>query len=455
MNIDLKADIDLKSLRRSIVAEISRREYEHRNRYADPAEGLRSPPRELQDLVDAIEPVDLEDYLPLPPPEPSPPELTEDGAQAEARARGLYRRIRNSPFGRFLGHPRITGLLVRARQRPGGATVGNVAFLVMRGILLRIPGLRRMTHVAAAARWLPERLGALEQRDPGAHLRAMGLQVQDQVNQGLYSQALAVQQNEDQLLRRMRYLEQELRRLREIAAAHPQPSNGSESAPESAKIPSDFYVAFEARFRGSQEQIRERLTANLRHVRMLPARNHYPILDLGCGRGEWLQLLAEEGIAARGIDANIDMVRLCNEKGLEVSHGDAVKHLSQLPDASLAGLTAFHLIEHLPSGVLIRLVDEALRVVRPGGLILLETPNPENLTVGACNFYLDPTHRQPLPPAFLAFLLEARGFERIEIERRHPADASLLDADAQTGMCRAVADLLYGPLDYAAIGYVP
>lgn len=446
-------DIDLKALRRAIVAEISRREYE-RNVDARPAE-TESPPADLlRDLVDALEPVDLEDSLPPAPPEPPLPTLTEGEAQAEARARGLYQRLRRTPFGRVLSHPRVTNLLNRARERPGGATIGNVAFLVVRGVLLRIPGLRRLTHILAAVRRLPERLGALEQVDIGAHLRAVGLQVQDQVNQGLYAQALAVQQNEENLLRRMRYLELELRRVRELATTAPPPSGGEPDA-KTDGIPPDFYLAFEDRFRGSPEQIRERLAANLRHVRMLPALNRYPLLDIGCGRGEWLQLLAEEGIDAEGVDSNLDMVRVCNEMGLKVRHGDALEHLARLPDGSLAALTAFHLVEHLPAGVLIRLVDEALRVVRPGGMVLFETPNPENLTVGACNFYLDPTHRHPLPPAFLAFVLESRGFERVEIERRHPADASLAEGDAEAGMPRAIADLLYGPLDYAAIGYVP
>lgn len=445
-------DIDLKALRRAIVAEISRREYE---RGTQPTGNAPPSAEALNDLVDALEPIDLEHCLPPPPPEPPIPEVTEEEAQTEVRARALYHRLRSSPLGKPLLHPRVVSLLMRARERPGGLTIGNVGFLVVRGILLRIPGLRRTTVVLSAVRRLPERLAALEARDPDAYLRAIGLQVQDQVNQGLYSYALAVQRNEDHLLRRMRSLEHELRRVREIAAAGPAPSSDGQAVVDPMSIPSDFYVDFEDRFRGSNEQIRERLAANLRYVRLLPAVGSHPVLDVGCGRGEWLQLLAEEGIDARGVDSNLDMVRACNEMGLEVSQGDAIEYLSQLPDASLAALTAFHLVEHLPSGVLIRLVDEALRVVRPGGLVLFETPNPENLTVGACNFYLDPTHLHPLPPAFLVFLLESRGFERVEIDRRHPADASLMGGNAETGMPRAIADLLYGPLDYAAIGYVP
>jgi len=179
------------------------------------------------------------------------------------------------------------------------------------------------------------------------------------------------------------------------------------------------------------------------------------VLDLGCGRGEWLQLLKEENIPAIGVDFNTAMIQCCTDAGLEAYVGDALQYLAALPANSLGGLTAFHIIEHLPLDVFIRLIDEARRVVRPGGVVLFETPNPENLIVGACNFYIDPTHRNPLPPALVAFLLKARGFERVEIDRRHPGDPALLlkgDDEAITGPLNR---LLFGAQDYAAIGYAP
>lgn len=449
-------DIDLKTLRAAIAAEVNRREFERADA-ARGTEGPARPERELQDIVRAFEPVDLEPFLPEPPPVAEPVVQAAGDAAAEVRARGLYNKLRNSPLGKYLGHPRVMGLLMRARERPGGATLRNVVILVVRAIVLRIPGLNRLAHIVSALRRLPERLAALEYQaaDSSARLRSVALQTQDQVNQGLYTHALAAQQNTECLLHRLQRLEQRVREhhaLVTFAPAEPgQPC--IEAAP--ALMPADLYVDFEARFRGSSEQIRQRLEANLPRFRAVAMVCPEPVLDLGCGRGEWLQLLSEAGIAAIGVDSNPSMVQQCTDAGLQARVGDALEYLSALPDNSLAGLTAFHVIEHLPLDVLIRLVDQARRVVRPGGIVLFETPNPENLIVGACNFYTDPTHRNPLPPALVGFLLEARGFVRVEIDRRHPADPTLRLQGQDSQVTEPLNRLLFGPQDYAAIGYAP
>ena len=113
------------------------------------------------------------------------------------------------------------------------------------------------------------------------------------------------------------------------------------------------------------------------------------------------------------------------------------------------------MIEHLPLDVLVVLIDQARRVLKPGGLVVFETPNPENLIVGACNFYVDPTHRNPLPPALTGFLLQARGFTRVDIERRHPGDPALRLVSTDEGLATPLNNLLFGAQDYAAIGYAP
>lgn len=452
--------IDLKKLQRTIQAEVNRREYERVDASADNEKMSRSVPN---DIVRAFDLLDIEGYLPPrhePAPQPEAP-LADAGSDevptAQTPPPSLYRRLRGLPVvGKYVGHPRIMNFLTRVRQRPGGATVKNLFIALARGVIVRIPGARRTSHVLSAVRHMPERLSALEWHvaDDHARLRNVGMQVQNQTNQSLYTHALAIQQNEQYLVKRMRRLERLLREqamtIAQLQAPQPVVDGGAEPG-----MPAELYLEFEANFRGSPEMIRERLKHNLTYFRDVSVQPRLPVLDLGCGRGEWLQLLKEENIPAIGVDSNSSMIELCEDGDLEVYLDDAVQYLAQLPDNSLAGLTAFHIIEHLPLGVLIRLIDEALRVVRPGGVVLFETPNPENLITGACNFYIDPTHRNPLPPALVAFLLQARGFERVEIDRRHPGDPSLLLQSNEQAISGPLNQLLFGPQDYAAIGYVP
>jgi len=185
-----------------------------------------------------------------------------------------------------------------------------------------------------------------------------------------------------------------------------------------------LYLAFENRFRGAPEDIRQRLAYYLPLLRdSVVGQLAASVLDIGCGRGEWLELLREHKIAASGIDINADMVAQCRERDLNVIVADAIAHLRQQPDSSIGALTAFHLIEHVPLDTMIELIEQAHRVVQPGGLLIFETPNPENLMVGACNFYTDPTHQRPLPPVMTQFLVEAGGFVDVEI---HRVNANLL-----------------------------
>jgi O-antigen chain-terminating methyltransferase len=179
-----------------------------------------------------------------------------------------------------------------------------------------------------------------------------------------------------------------------------------------------FYRAFEDKHRGSRALIKERQRIYLPLIQPLVAL--YPdaaALDLGCGRGEWLELLVETGFKAYGIDLDDGMLAECRARGLSVQTQDALTALQSLPADSQAVVSGFHFAEHIPFEVLQQVVQEALRVLKPAGLLILETPNPENVVVGTANFYLDPSHNRPLPPLLMAFLPEYYGFERVKVLR--------------------------------------
>ena len=185
-----------------------------------------------------------------------------------------------------------------------------------------------------------------------------------------------------------------------------------------------FYRAFEERYRGSRELIMERLRVYEPFVQPLkqlaqPVR----ALDLGCGRGEWLELLGHAGFDASGVDLDDGMLAACRERGLNATHADALATLRALPDDSLALVSAFHLVEHIPFDDVRTLIAEALRALQPGGLLIMETPNPENLVVGAGDFYNDPSHLRPVPPKLLLFAAEHAGFGRQRVLRLQEAPA--------------------------------
>jgi O-antigen chain-terminating methyltransferase len=212
------------------------------------------------------------------------------------------------------------------------------------------------------------------------------------------------------------------------------------------------YQAFEDAFRGSREEIKTRVST------YIPLLNEHrvgseqmPVLDVGCGRGEWLELLRENGLTASGVDRDSMMVEMCRSRNLNVTENEALAHLKSLPDGSLGAVTSFHMVEHLAFDETLAFIDEALRVLKPGGLIILETPNPRILSVGAHTFWLDPTHRKPLPSLMLRFFVEARGFCDANVQELHPYPPGALFPDDGKGVTNRLNDLLYGPQDYAVI----
>ena len=184
----------------------------------------------------------------------------------------------------------------------------------------------------------------------------------------------------------------------------------------------DFYRAFEDKHRGSRELIRERVSVYLPFI--LPLKELYTdgiALDIGCGRGEWIELLTDNKIIAKGIDFDEGMLKACHLLNLDVVQGDGIEYLKKQDSESMIIISSFHVVEHISFEELQSLVVESLRVLRPGGLLILETPNPENIKVGTENFYLDPTHEKPIPASLLSFLPEFYGYARTKVIRLQEA----------------------------------
>jgi len=176
-----------------------------------------------------------------------------------------------------------------------------------------------------------------------------------------------------------------------------------------------FYQAFEARFRGSRDEIKGRQGVYLPLVEYVAPSDAHPVLDIGFGRGEWLELLRDRGIPAIGIDINARFVGVATAAGFNVQEQDAVRFLGEEPEGKYSLISAFHVVEHVNFDVLVDMLESILRALKPGGAVLLETPNPMNVQVGINNFYLDPTHVRPLPSLLLSFAAEYLGFERVAV----------------------------------------
>ncbi len=245
--------------------------------------------------------------------------------------------------------------------------------------------------------------------------------------------------------------------LEEVSRRLPEPFNQGQLQTlinEEKHLLDAFYVAFEDHFRGSREEISNRLRVYLPIIQEAKVGTpDSPILDVGCGRGEWLELLRNSGYIGKGLDINRVMLEQCRTRGLEVIEADVIAYLRSLPDASLGAVTGFHIIEHLPFETLVKLFDETLRVLKPNGLIIFETPNPENVIVGSHTFYIDPTHRNPLPSPTIKFIAESRGLSKVTIIKLHPYEPQNRLTGSDTA--ERFNDYFYTSQDYAVLGFKP
>jgi O-antigen chain-terminating methyltransferase len=207
-------------------------------------------------------------------------------------------------------------------------------------------------------------------------------------------------------------------------------------------------------FRGARADIKSRLVVYGPYVKDAFAKTGgAPVLDLGCGRGEWLELLREMDIPASGLDWNHELVQACLEMGFAADQGDILRMLAAVRDESLSVVTAFHVLEHVAFSDVLEVIDQAVRVLKPGGIVIFETPNPANVFVGSNNFYLDPTHRHPIPSDLLAFVMEARGFCDPKVMPLSPYPDHLRLPDSKCPAVQFINDHFYGPQDYGVVGY--
>ena len=223
------------------------------------------------------------------------------------------------------------------------------------------------------------------------------------------------------------------------------------AAVEADHLLDPLYAAFEDEFRGPTDEVRRRLQVYIPFLHNAGIKSD--VLDVGCGRGEWLELLKSESIEARGVDHNRVFVERCRHAALNVIQQDALAYLRSLTDGSLSVVTAFHVVEHVPFEMLIKLLDEIVRTLKPGGMIIFETPNPENFMVGSYSFYADPTHRNPIPSKTLQFLLESRGLKTIEVLKLRSWDEAKLEGD--TELVKRFNEYFYSAPDYAVIAGKP
>ncbi len=220
-------------------------------------------------------------------------------------------------------------------------------------------------------------------------------------------------------------------------------------------LPASFEYALQDHFRGSEQQTAIKLQVWLEAINGMANANQLKTgswLDIGCGRGEWLQMVTKTGIRVTGIDPSSAVIAHCCEANLPAEKADALGWLERCPDASLAVITAFHVVEHLPPEGLVKLVQLAARKLQPRGILAIETPNPANLPMGAHRFWNDPTHQRPVPAALLRFVMNYFNVNVVKQLELNPCPEAEHLPFTEIEMVRRIDQLMYGPQDYGLIG---
>lgn len=366
----------------------------------------------------------------------------------EADIEAIFTRLRAEVEGRVTAHAGVSDAAAGAYRTCSRSEAERLWPVTAERLLARPPGARGfLSHTVKkvlrkAMRWYVEPLAASQRQ-----FNLVALRLMDEVAASTVSEL-------DERVTRL----ERARRVPNTAPGSWQAAPAPAHAPAFAPMPD--YFAFQSRLRGSIDEIRER---QARYVDDF--REQAPVLDLGCGRGEFLRLLADEGIEARGVDIDPDMVAFCEGEGLDVEEGDALAQLEGLPSGSLGGIFCAHVIEHLPPDRLVRLLELAADRLRPGGVLIAETPNPRTL-VALSTFFADLTHVQPVHPDTLTVLARQAGFARADIRYTNepPAEARLQplevggkDAVARQGLAVAndnftrLNEVVFGPQDYALV----
>lgn len=265
-----------------------------------------------------------------------------------------------------------------------------------------------------------------------------------------------------ELRHQLNALARQVRSMPSAAGTANDTPSGDRLAAQPVATSSFDYVGLERRFRGESEQILA--IAKDRYLDLV--RDHQPVLDVGCGRGELVGALIESGVEAVGVDLDAGMVEEARARGVAAHLGDAVSYLREQPEGAFGAIVSIQVVEHLPFEVLNDLVEVAASRLKPGGLLVIETPNPLTLYVLGNTFLLDPTHVRPIHPSLLVFLCERAGFAEIEVRYESPLTSHRLEPidggpDAPAWIAelneslQRLNDVLFGPQDYAVIAKAP